>query len=132
MTTQTTAKSEAMQAVRLLRGHALATTQGLTQAQVEALYQASKLLEKFIETCTELPVKPKWRESETPYSDVEIGGFTLMDEVSIEGRSERWFVVGLHTGRNQIICNSHDYHNPLQQLAFQPDELTFVSHGKSE
>jgi hypothetical protein len=42
-----TAQSEAMQAVRLLRGHALSGE--LTQAQIEALYQACKLLEGFIE-----------------------------------------------------------------------------------
>jgi HPt (histidine-containing phosphotransfer) domain-containing protein len=42
-----TAQSEAMQAVRLLRGHALSGA--LTQAQIEALYQACKLLEGFIE-----------------------------------------------------------------------------------
>jgi hypothetical protein len=45
--TQNTAQSEAMQAVRLLRGHALSGE--LTQAQIEALYQACKLLEGFIE-----------------------------------------------------------------------------------
>jgi hypothetical protein len=44
-----TAQSEAMQAVRLLRGHALASGSIKTTATIEAIYQACRLLEGFIE-----------------------------------------------------------------------------------
>lgn len=47
MMVDSTAKGEAMQALRLLRGYAL--SHELTQAQIETLYQASRLLEGFIE-----------------------------------------------------------------------------------
>lgn len=48
--TQNTAQSEALQAVRLLRGAALSSHgEPKTQAYIETLYQACKLLEGFIE-----------------------------------------------------------------------------------
>jgi hypothetical protein len=72
-----TQQNEALQAVRLLRGHALASGSIKTTATIEAIYQVCKLLEGFIESAGVL----------------ESDGIAAIDEITYEGAT---FKVGEH------------------------------------
>lgn len=90
------------------------------------------VVQQFIES-TLPPPPPKWVPSDTPYSEVNIGGFTLLDEVKLMGReNERLFVVGLHQQHEIIYTNVGDYYNPTDQERHSKENLIFVSHGKPE